>query len=140
MLTLKQIKILSLFTVLLWVVATSSIRCFPRSFTDPVAGDIGFAISIPACWLCVRGARRWARLGPDQLVAGTAFVVAFAMLIDATALRWMHALYSSDEAGPLFRLCSAWLLWGYGVSLAIALAMARGRPSTTSAVAERAVG
>jgi hypothetical protein len=126
-LKLPRSKVLSLFTVLLWALATAAIRYFPASFTDPVAGDIGFATSIPVCWLCVRGARRWAGLGREQLVAGTAFVVGLAMLIDASALRWAHAVYSTDDAGSIFRLGSAWLLWGYGVSLAIALAMARDR-------------
>jgi hypothetical protein len=125
--TLKQLKILSLFTVLLWVLATAAIRYFPGSFTNSVAGNIGFVASIPIGWVCVRAARRWAELAREQLVAGTAFVVALAMLIDASALRWMHAVYSTDDAGSIFRLGSAWLLWGYGVSLAIALAMARRR-------------
>ncbi len=127
MLSIRQLKILTLFAVLLWVLATASIRYFPGSFTNPVAGNIGFIVSIPICWWCVLAARRWAGLAHDQLVAGTAFVAALAMLFDASALRWMHAVYSTDDAGTLFRLCSAWLLWGYGVSLAIALVMASGR-------------
>ena len=128
MLTVKQVKSLSLIAVVLWVLATAAIRYFPGSVTDPAAGSIGYVISIPVCWLCVVATRRLARLSREQLVAGTAFVVGLAMLIDATALRWMHAVYSNEDGSNLFRLASAWLLWGYGVSLVVALMIA-GRAS-----------
>ena len=138
MLTSKQLSVLGTAAVLLWVFATASIRYFPGSVTNPVAGNVGFVTSIPVCWLCVVVTRRCARLAPEQLVAGTAVVVALAMLIDASALRWMHTLYGSDDHGSLFRLGSAWLLWGYGVSLAIALALGAGRRSATSGQTEEA--
>ncbi len=124
MLTVKQLKVLGLIAILLWVLATASIRYLPWSVTDPVAGSIGYVTSIPICWLCVVVTRRLARLAREQLVAGTAYVVGLAMLIDAIALRWMHMVYGNGGGGDLFRLASAWLLWGYGVSLAIALLMA----------------
>jgi len=126
----KQLQLLSLIAIALWILATASIRYFPSTVTDPLLGDIGFLTSIPICWLCVVAVRRLAGLTREQLVGGTAFVVAVAMLIDATALRWAHPVYGSDESGSLFRLASAWLLWGYGVSLAIAMLMSRRGPAT----------
>jgi hypothetical protein len=121
----KQLQLLSLIAVALWILATASIRYLPSTVTDPLLGDIGFLTSIPICWLCVAAIRRLAGLTREQLVGGTAFVVAFAMLIDAAALRWAHPVYGNDEGGSLFRLASAWLLWGYGISLAIAMLMSR---------------
>ncbi len=133
MLTSRQFRLLSVAAIALWALATASIRYFPSAVTDPLAGNIGFVTSVPVFWLCVVVTRRWARLTREQLVAGTAFVVALAMLIDASALRWVHVVYSDTGAGDLFRLGSAWLLWGYGISLVIALVMANrpmvGQPS-----------
>ena len=121
MLTIRQLIILCVMAVLFWVAALAWIRFFPDQIVDPLRGDLGFLASIPVCWLCILVARRGAALGPAQLVPGTAVVVAVATLIDAAALRWLPALYSGDE--QVCRLGAAWLLWGYGLSLGIALLM-----------------
>jgi len=122
MLTPRQMSILAPTAILFWIVATAAIRFFPGAFVEPLRGDLAFATSIPVCWLCVVAVRRWAGLAREQLVAGVAFVVALAMLIDGSALRWAYQVYG--DGGEVYRLGAAWLLWGYGVSLAIALAMA----------------
>jgi hypothetical protein len=44
------------------------------------------------------------------------------MMLDGFVLRWLPATYGSSEIA--LRVGAAWLLWGYGVSLAIALLMA----------------
>ncbi len=136
MITTRQMRVLAALAVLFWVAATAFLRVFPVATTDPVMGSIGFITSIPVCWLCVNAGRRWAGLARDQLIAGTAFVVAVAMLIDATALRWAHLVYGNASLPDFFRLGSAWLLWGYGVSLLIALAIT-GRRTAREA---RAIG
>jgi hypothetical protein len=41
------------------------------------------------------------------------------MMIDAVALLWFSWVYGTDE--KTMRLAAAWLLWGYGISLVIAL-------------------
>ncbi len=125
MLTRRQVPILVLVATLFWVGATAWIRFFPDGVTDPARGDLGFVVSLPVCWLCVHLGRRWAGLAREQLVAGTALVVAVAALIDASALRWASGIYG--EGDLIARLGAAWLLWGYGLSLAIALLMARRR-------------
>ena len=124
MLTFRQMSILALTAVLFWIVATAAIRFFPGALVDPLRGDLAFGVSIPVCWLCVVAVRRWADLTREQLVAGVAFVAALAMLIDGSALRWAHRVYG--DGAEVYRLGAAWLLWGYGVSLVIALAMAGG--------------
>ena len=123
MLTYRQILVLSAVALALWLAATACIRLWPQALQDPRMSAFSFASSIPVCWLCVIGARRWAGLKPQQLVTGTALVCAFAMLIDAFALRWAHGVYADSE--QLCRLGAAWLLWGYGVSVVIALLISR---------------
>jgi len=121
MLSARQVTILSAIALLFWIVAAAWIRVFPAAIIDPLQGSIGFLTSIPVCWLCIRLARRVAVLSPEQLVSGTAVVVALAMLIDASVLRWAPGVYSDSE--EVRRLGAAWLLWGYGISLGIALLM-----------------
>lgn len=123
MLATRQVAILAGFALLFWIAATAWIRCFPQQLVGPLDGAAGFLASIPACWLCIQAARRVARLSPEQLVAGTAVVVAVATLVDAAALRWAPGLYADSDR--VCRLGAAWLLWGYGVSLGIALLMQR---------------
>ncbi len=62
--------------------------------------------------------------GGDPLysLAAGGVVGALAMMIDGVALRWFPGVYGSDPV--VLRLGAAWLLWGYGVSLGIAVIMA----------------
>lgn len=48
------------------------------------------------------------------------------MMIEGLVIRWAPGVYGPDET--IVRLGSAWLLWGYGVSLAVALTFAARRP------------
>jgi hypothetical protein len=107
----------------LWGLATLYIHFLPRAFTSPVHGAIGFVTALPIGWLSIRLVRRCARLDRSQLVAGVALVGAVAMMIDGLALRFFPEVYSGEQ--EVFRPASAWLLWGYGVGLAIALWLAR---------------
>lgn len=127
MLRPRQIVICTSLAVSFWLLATLYIRFMPVFVTDPLRGDIGFITSIPVCWLCIWLAIRLARLEPQQILAGCMLVLADAMLIDGIALRWFHAVYTTDERTA--RLGAAWLLWGYGVSAWIALFVANRRAS-----------
>ena len=121
MLDRRQCIVLVVFAVLFWAGATAWIRLVPASLQDSLRGDLGFLTSIPVCWLCILLVRDRARLSAAQLIPGAALVVAVATLIDASALRWAPVLYGTDDHG--LRLGAAWLLWGYGLTLAIAFAM-----------------
>ena len=123
MLATRQVAILAGLGLLFWIAATAWIRCFPQWFEDPLECAVVFLVSAPACWRCIVAAQRVARLSREQLVAGTAVVVAVATLIDAVALRWTPDVYAGSDL--VRRLGAAWLLWGYGVSLGIALLMQR---------------
>jgi hypothetical protein len=122
MLTLTQTIRLLLLSLALWVAAALYIRFLPAAFTDPLQGNLGFATTLPVAWLSVWLVKIFGRLSASALIPGVAVVGAVAMMIDGAALRWQHQLYGSDETAV--RLGAAWLLWGYGVSLAAALVMA----------------
>lgn len=120
--TLTQTIRLVLLSLTLWVAATLYIRLLPDALTDPLQGNLGFATTLPMAWLSVWLVKKCGRLSTDQLISGVAVVGAVAMMIDGAALRWQHQIYGPD--GTAVRLGAAWLLWGYGVSLAVALVMA----------------
>ena len=126
--TLPQTVRLVLLSLALWIAATLYIRFMPQALTDPLQGNIGFLTTPLAGWLSVWLIRVCGKLSAEQLIPGVAVVGAVAMMIDGAALRWAHEVYGSDET--TVRLGAAWLLWGYGVSLAIALfKAARSAPS-----------
>jgi hypothetical protein len=127
---IARIAILVVLGFVLWVLATLYIHFVPRAFTSPLHGAIGFITAVPIGWLSIRLVRRCARLDRSQLVAGSALVGAVAMMIDGLALRFFPWLYSGEP--EVFRPASAWLLWGYGVSLAIALWLARDAEPATA--------
>ncbi|MCP5412975.1 MAG: hypothetical protein H6924_12800 [Alphaproteobacteria bacterium] len=74
-------------------------------------------------WVSVWLVLKLGNLAPRELPAGAAFVGSIAMMIDGAALRFAPWLYGTDD--NVLRLGAAWLLWGYGVSFAIALIWAR---------------
>jgi hypothetical protein len=117
-----QFAILIALGLAMWGAATLLIRLWPAAFTDPLLGAAGFAAMLPVGWLSVWLIARLAGLTPDRVMAGVAVVGATAMCIDGVVLRWAPLVYGD---GDLPRLAGAWLLWGYGVSLAIALTFAR---------------
>lgn len=122
MLETRQTTILCGIGVAFWLADVAWIRWLPIFITDPLWGSVGFLLSIPAAWLCVRLARDIARLDRGTLVAGVLAMVAVAALLHGLALRWAPDLYGDDHAA---RLGAAWLLWIYGLILGGALLMAR---------------
>jgi hypothetical protein len=122
MLNVVQIGRLMGLSLVFWLAAALYIDLLPRALTDPIRGTVGFAVSLPVGWLSVVLTQYVGRLAPRQLLSGVGLVGALAMMIDGMALRWFPAVYGSDPTA--IRLGAAWLLWGYGVSLAIAVCMA----------------
>ena len=121
MLGRSQMVRLVLIGAAFWIVATLAIRLWPRSLTDPVLGAVMFATTLPIGWLSVRLTRSAAALSPDQLPAGVMLAGAAAMLVDGAVLHWAPQVYGAGDL--VVRLGAAWLLWGYGVSFAVALVM-----------------
>ena len=123
MLARRQALIVVILGGAFWLLAALYIRWFPRALTDRYWGAIGFVTALPIGWLSVLVTRRLAGLSRDVLVRGIALASVVAMLIDGVALRWMPSIYASDDT--VIRFGSAWLLWGYGLSLGIAVLMTR---------------
>jgi len=122
MLKVSQIAILTALAASFEIVTVLYVRWFPHTFTDPLRGAVAFAAAIPVGWMSVRLLQRAARLLPEQLLAGVCLVGALAMIADGAILHWAPGLYGPDDT--VLRFASAWLLWGYGVSIAIALSLA----------------
>ena len=121
MLSKVQITRLLALSVALWVVATLYIRLLPNALTNPIQGSFGFITTLPIAWFSVWLIMAVGGLSNDELLLGVAIVGASAMMIDGAALRWFPDVYGIDPLAV--RLGAAWLFWGYGVSLAVALAM-----------------
>ena len=129
MLTPAQTIRLVFVALALWLVATAYIRYLPDAFTGEVPGSLGFVTSFPMAWASIWLVQRLGALAPGQLLSGVSLVGAAAMMIDGAALRFFPQAYGSDPL--VLRLGAAWLLWGYGVSLGIALIWA-GRSVTAA--------
>lgn len=129
MLRSSQILVLFALSVALWVVATLYIKVYPAVFTESPLGSISFLTTLPMGWLSVLLVRFVGRLSPPQLLSGVGLVGAGAMMIDGLILHWAPELYGTNDT--VIRFGAAWLLWGYGVSIGIALLMAEraGYPS-----------
>jgi hypothetical protein len=126
MATTARMAVLLVLGVGLWALATLYIHLVPAAFSSQFHSSLGFITALPVGWLSVRLVWRCARLDRSQLVAGIALVGAVAMMIDGLALRFFPWVYSGEP--EVLRPASAWLLWGYGVSFAIALWLARAAP------------
>jgi hypothetical protein len=122
MLKIWQVGALALLGVALWILVTVNIRLMPGSFTDPLLGTIAFVLALPAGWVSVWLTKLVGRLTWDQLLPGVSVVAAVAMMMDGAALRWFSTVYSLNDT--TVRLGAAWLLWGYGVALGVAVVMA----------------
>ena len=122
MLRTGQLAVCAVLAGAFWGVATLIIRLDPGAVSDGLRGDLGFVTSVPASWFCVWLTCRLAKLEPPQVLAGCMVVLGDAMLIDGVALRWFHSVYGAGD--HVARTGAAWLLWGYGLSAWVALAIA----------------
>ncbi|MDE1150772.1 MAG: hypothetical protein PW843_29840 [Azospirillaceae bacterium] len=125
MLQRGQVLILVGLGVIFWAAALLFLRALPLALTDPVWNPVNFATTVSVAWTSVYLIRRLAGLAPEQVMAGVGIVGAVAMTVDGAVLNWLPATYGPDET--VVRLAAAWLLWGYGLSLGIALLMAHGK-------------
>lgn len=119
MLRKSQIYALVSLSIALWILATLNIRLRPDAFLDPVRGTIPFVAAPLAGWLSVWLCRLVGKLSIDQLLPGVALVGAVAMMMDGAALKWFSGVYGFDERA--LRVGAAWLLWGYGIALGVAV-------------------
>ncbi|MEC4594490.1 hypothetical protein VPG91_26065 [Nitrospirillum amazonense] len=123
MLTGRQAAILVLLGGMFWLSALAYLRGLPQLLTDPFWNPLNFASTVSVAWTAVYLIRRLAGLAPEQLMAGVGLVGTVVMVADGLVLNWFPRVYGPDDT--VSRLAGAWLLWGYGFSLAAALLMAR---------------
>ncbi|MEA1648248.1 hypothetical protein UAJ10_04360 [Nitrospirillum sp. BR 11164] len=123
MVTGRQAAILVLLGGMFWLSALAYLRGLPQLLTDPFWNPLNFASTVSVAWTAVYLIRRLAGLAPEQLMAGVGLVGAVVMAADGLVLNWFPRVYGPDDT--VSRLAGAWLLWGYGFSLAAALLMAR---------------
>lgn len=128
----RQAAILGGIGVGFWLADVAWIRWVPVLVVDPLGGDAGFLLSVPAAWACARLVRQAASLDRGALVAGATLMVVVAALLHGVAVRWLPGLYGDDHAA---RLGAAWLLWIYGLILGFALLMSRSAPRAAGVAA-----
>jgi hypothetical protein len=108
-----------------WFLAAMAVRAgTPAGLFDGAAAPVLFALAVPGLWAAVRVTRRAARLRRGQLVEGVAAATAAALVCDGVALRWAPWIYGSADGSGLLP-GAAWILWGAGVGILIAVAEAR---------------
>ena len=120
-----QVTRLAALGIALWLLFALLIRfSIPTGlFGSAAASALLFAAAFPLAWLMIRLCQRIAALTPGQIVPGVAVASAAALPCDGVALTWVPGLYGADAASVL--PAAAWLFWGVGVILALALVMAR---------------
>ena len=124
-----QVASLATLGVALWLLFALLIRySIPAGlFGSTAASALLFAAAIPGAWLLVQLCRRTAPLTPEQSGPGVAGAASAALPCDGVALTWAQSLYGDDPTSVL--LAAAWLLWGVGACLAVALLVARRKAS-----------
>ena len=121
----RQAVILAALGLLFWLLAALFIRYGgPAGLFAGAARVALFALTIPGAALLIWICQRAAGLEKSQIVAGVAVASAAALFCDGIAFTWVSSLYGDDGATLL--AAAAWLLWGVGACLTLAL-IAAGR-------------
>lgn len=119
MLARRQILIVLSLGMTLWLVFTLAIRWTPFLFDQGLLNALLYLASLPAAWLLVSLIGRVAGLAETELLSGIALAICAASLCDGIGVAWFSTLYGSDP--DHHRLGAAYILWGAGVFLLIAL-------------------
>lgn len=120
----QQFAISVIVGIFLWALAALILRVVgPMGALDRTARALSFLVvipgSIPFVWLL----GRLATLRGHALVLGVAAAIMAAAFCDGIALSWARWIYGDTPAQ--LAGSGATILWGIGVALAIAFAMAR---------------
>ena len=119
MLSTKQISISIGLGVFFWYVFAIVIQFTPMFFDQGIAQAALFVASIPVVWLVVSLLIFLATLSSSQTLSGIGVAVASASLCDGLAITWLGSLYGDNDLH--IRLGAAYILWGVGLFLAVAL-------------------
>ena len=119
MLSTKQKSILIALGVFFWLAFAIAIKYTPILFNQSTTHAALFIASIPIAWLLVSLLCRLAKLAPHQILTGICIAVGAATLCDGLALTWLSSLYGDNDLH--IRLGAAYILWGVGLFLTVAL-------------------
>ena len=115
---------------ILWGAGVMIIRYLPQLlFGDTVRQVSSFALAIPMTYMNLIVSEMLLGIRADQRLVSTAIISTAALFLDGMALMWSPELYENPSLNniksPLAmrysRQGAAWLLWTFGVGLAIAL-------------------
>ena len=119
------------FGGIFWGAAAMKIRYFPQIFySNPIRQAGAFVVAFPATYSMMRLSESLLDLRVDQRLVSTSVMCAAALFLDGIAFMWFPDLYEnpslSQIKSPLAiqysRQGAAWILWGVGAALTIALA------------------
>ena len=127
-LTARQAALMMICGVVFWLAAALLLRWLAAAGAlDGPMRIFVYLITIPGTMPFVLALRRIGKLSAEHLVPAYALATAAALLCDGIAVAWFPTLYgtSSDHV----RLAAAAILWGAGVGVLLAFAVAsRMRP------------
>lgn len=126
MLSTKQLSISVALGLFFWFFFAIAIQLAPMLFDQGLINLALFVISIPIAWLLVSLIVVIASLAPHQILAAICVAVGSASLCDGLALTWLGSLYGDSDLQ--IRLGGAYILWGVGLFLFIALLRTKPAP------------
>ena len=119
MLSTKQIYISITLGVFFWLVFAIAIQFTAILFNQGAIHIVLFVASIPAVWFLISLIVFLAKLATHQILASICMAVGAASLCDGIAITWLESLYGNTDLH--IRLGAAYILWGVGLFLGIAL-------------------
>jgi hypothetical protein len=93
----------------------------PAGWFGGLGSLVLFLAALPGLWAAAVLVRRLAGLAPAQIFPGISVATMAALLCDGLAITWTPGLYGGP--GPGLAPAAAWILWGAGAGMLIALIM-----------------
>ncbi|WP_137178742.1 hypothetical protein [Roseomonas sp. AR75] len=110
--------------IVFWFLAALFCRfAAPAGWFGGLGSLLLFVVALPGLWAAVVVTRRIAGLSASQLFPGVSAATMAATLCDGVAITWVPSLYGGVTPG--LAPAAAWILWGAGAGMLIALLMGR---------------
>ena len=106
-----------------WLVVALIIQLMPWLFKGGPVTMVLFIATIPVGWMFLRMMVWLADLSPSDYLPATAVTVATGTLLDGVFITWQRDIYGSNP--EIIMIGAAWILWGIGMLLIMAMIMAR---------------
>lgn len=118
------------YALFLWAVAAYKIRRFgPLCYGTELGRRLTIAVTIPVCYMLIRVSEALFALQPEERLPALVMLVAGPLMCDGFAYTFHSHLYENEQlkktnpsaATFISRFGAAWLLFGTGCCLAIAV-------------------